>query len=509
MIESLTDQWIRAGSLLVQTSGYFLALALARIEALNETLGRPRTDPRMRDDLDARLRDLEIARTQLMLAEQIDTVIAEKEGRPFVADHEDPALVRALRAETGVRLRWGVTEGATYRAPTTDDVDEREVHHEGAIGDWAASAIERKSLTVPALEAKPTLVQLADWMERFSKALLLALARVEMARVPARLVTGILDTRAGRVGRMERAPRVPGVFALGELERWRFVPPKGYPLTLPFGGTGKAGKGSVIARAVLTGAVLRAYLATWSLLEESELGDGRFEVDVPHVIRDLYGVPMYREPKRGILRPPPAHERTFKAAFNTLQSIQLEGIGDVTLGDPKLGRQPQFLITCMNDPKGKTYHHAPIAMLARENFVQVPQAVLRLKADDTALALGIANVWHRRVGAALRVGHYRATLQQLADAVGEDAFQKTRDRGAPAYFRALADRLPRVMREGQLGDLHLEGEGPSAVATLTPSDALATVYQTFAKPRSPLALEVEASAKPSRKRRPGRPRRDI
>jgi hypothetical protein len=130
-------------------------------------------------------------------------------------------------------------------------------------------------------------------------------------------------------------------------------------------------------------------------------------------------------------------------------------------------------------------------------------------ADDTALALGIANVWHRRVGDALRVGHYRATLQQLADAVGEDAFQKTRDRGAPAYFRALADRLPRVMREGQLGDLHLEGEGPSAVATLTPSDAIATVYQTFAKPRSPLALEVEASAKPSRRRRPGRPRRDI
>ena len=478
MIESLTDQWMRARSDLSQTPGYLRAWEATRLFVLNEALGFN----------DARL---------YQGSKTIDPFWPVM--MPRTNGEDPPELRRALLAETDVRLRWFVATSTTDRALTTD----------ATIGSWAASAIERRNLTVPALEARPTLLQLADWMERFSSALALALARMTMARVPARLVTGILDTRAGRVGRMERAPRVPGVFALGELERWRFVPPKGYPLTLPFGGTGKAGKGSVIARAVLTGAVLRAYLATWSLLEESELGDGRFEVDVPHVIRDLYGVPMYREPKRGILRPPPAHERTFKAAFNTLQSIQLEGIGDVTLGDPKLGRQPQFLITCMNDPKGKTYHHAPIAMLARENFVQVPQAVLRLKADDTALALGIANVWHRRVGAALRVGHYRATLQQLADAVGEDAFQKTRDRGAPAYFRALADRLPRVMREGQLGDLHLEGEGPSAVATLTPSGALATVYQTFAKPRSPLALEVEASAKPSRKRRPGRPRRDI
>ncbi len=478
MIESLTDQWMRARSDLSQTPGYLRAWEATRLFVLNEALGFN----------DARL---------YQGSKTIDPFWPVM--MPRTNGEDPPELRRALLAETDVRLRWFVATSTTDRALTTD----------ATIGSWAASAIVRRNVTVPALEAEPTLVQLADWLERFSEALSLALARVEMARVPARLVTGILDTRAGRVGRIERAPRVPGVFALGELERWRFVPPKGYPLTLPFGGAGKAGKGSVIARAVLTGAVLRAYLATWSLLEESELGDGRFEVDVPHVIRDLYGVPMYREPKRGILRPPPAHERTFKAAFATLQSIQLEGIGDVTLGDPKLGRQPQFLITCMNDPKGKTYHHAPIAMLARENFVQVPQAVLRLKADDTALALGIANVWHRRVGAALRVGHYRATLQQLAEAVGEDAFQKTRDRGAPAYFRTLADRLPRVMREGQLGVLHLEGEGPSAIATLTPSGALATVYQTFAKPRSPLALEVEASSKASRKRRPGRPRRDI
>ena len=140
----------------------------------------------------------------------------------------------------------------------------------------------------------------------------------------------------------------------------------------------------------------------------------------------------------------------------------------------------------------------PLAIVFYENLLPGRQVVNKL-----------TDLGYRRVGAALRVGHYRATLQQLADAVGEDAFQKTRDRGAPAYFRALADRLPRVMREGQLGDLHLEGEGPSAVATLTPSLALATVYQSLGANRPAQSLEAAIAERMGAPRKTGRPRKHV
>lgn len=122
MIESLTDQWMRAGSELVQAPGYLRAWMVTRVFVLNEALGRPRTDHRTRAIGDARILHVD-PRAELEFLDD----------RPLSAGSEDPTLVRAIRAETGVRLRWGVTEGATYRAPTTDDVDELFTHRERAI----------------------------------------------------------------------------------------------------------------------------------------------------------------------------------------------------------------------------------------------------------------------------------------------------------------------------------------------------------------------------------------
>ena len=65
MIESLTDQWMRAGSLLVQAPGYLRAWALTRLLVLNDLLGRPRMGA-----LDeARL--LELKLTELTVLEQV------------------------------------------------------------------------------------------------------------------------------------------------------------------------------------------------------------------------------------------------------------------------------------------------------------------------------------------------------------------------------------------------------------------------------------------------------
>lgn len=54
--------------------------------------------------------------------------------------------------------------------------------------------------------------------------------------------------------------------------------------------------------------------------------------------------------------------------------------------------------------------------------------------------------------------------------------------------------------------MHVEGEGPDAVVTLTPSDALGTVYSTLAeRPAEPLEAAVAKAL--TGKRRPGRPRK--
>lgn len=511
MIESLTDQWMRAGSLLVQTPGYLRALMVTRVFVLNEALGRPRTDPRTRADHDAHLIELaavELARTELRIFDRI----AKKDDRPLSTDHEDPALVRALRAETGVRLRWAVTVGATYRAPTTDDVDELSVHREGAIGSWAASAIVRRNLTVPALEAEPTLVQLAEWLERFSSALALALTRMEMVRVPDAIVGGAMDLRADLGARAERSPvdRTGSTFSSVDLEHWRLTPPKGHQLALHVGfESGAAPKASDV-RAVLSGGFLRAYLATWALTEDGNNPHGLFEMDARRILLELYGLTPKPTTTRGkrYSRPPPSSEQELARHLEALQSTLLEGIGDV-----RVGPRPQPLVSHYRDANDtrRVYQHAPLALIAVSNrFVQVPRAVLRLDSKDTPLALGVTRVLRQHAREVLRgTGFYRAPLQQLARAAGEDVSQQTRDRGAALYYRALAERMGRVVREGQLGDLHLEGEGPSAVATLTPSGALATVYQSLAANRPEQSLEAAIAERMGAPRKTGRPRKHV
>lgn len=412
-------------------------------------------------------------------------------------------VIRAQLADDAVRLRWWAEQGSRFtEQQLAQHVSE---DRDRTIASWAAEAIVRRRANVRALEAEPSAAQLADWLEVFSKALGLALDRAEMTRAPVMPIEALYAVRAGHF--TERR-RVNGVFASAELElaRWRFVPPKNHPLTLPFAGTGPNNPNTV-----LTPALLRTYLTTFQLAEEAGCGDGTFTVDVPHIIGDLWNKPKYREPKRGILRPHPSDERTFKRAFETLQRIQIERLGDVKLGDPKLGIQPQWLVSCMNFPKGKVYQHAQIVVHAMRNFLQVPNAVLQLEATDTPLALGVAIMWRRRIGEVLRgPGHYRTKLCRLAEDIGENTYTKGKKVGTRLYYTSLAERLQRVVRDGALGTVHIEGEGPDALVTLTPSDALGTVYSSLAEPRAePTLTATRTPAELVARRRPGRPRRDV
>lgn len=429
-------------------------------------------------------------------------------------------VIRAQLADTAVRLRWWAEQGSRHtdqqlaqRGP--DDRDR-------IIAGWAADVIMRRRVEVRALEAKPSEAQLADWLEAFSKALDAALARAEMVRVPAPIVGGMLDARAGDLT-FHRSPsaaekaldldRTGRTFSAGDLALWRLTPPRWHQLSLsldlPFerGTSPHEGRG---ARSVLSGPYLRAYLACWALTDRTteQLGEnpqGLFAMDAGFVLLDLYGHKPETERKRpNVRRPPRTAERMLEREFQALRDTVLNGIGDWVPEGP-----PQALILPhrnVSDRRSFYFHH-PLAMaLLRRYFVQVPRAVLRLSSDDTPLALGVARILLQHRAAFRGPGHWRCSLDALAREAGDPIAEARRNLGATKYYRTLAERLHRVVRDGVLGELYIEGEGPAATATLTPSVDLATVYSVMPEHRP--VPEAETDAKLAKlPRRTGRPRK--
>lgn len=487
MTESLAAQFERASTQLTATPGFARAWCVA--ELIDEPRagglgGVRRLDPKPLSTADEDLCELAF----------------KWRTCPPTTTSEDPTLMRAVRAESDVRLRWRVTEGATYTFKAIANIPNPfegvtwaksiafdAAHRELAIATWAGALLTRRQVNVPALEAAPTLQQLADWLEHFSKALVLAQARGGMVLAPSLIVGGMIDVRAGRGARPERSH---GTFTAGDLQLWKLSLPtsteKRHALHVDF--KGKAPTETGVVRMGLAGGLLRAYLATWALTDGNRRG--LFTLDVRRVTTEFYGFELKERTVNGKTynRPGPTAEREFNENFEALQNIYLEGIGGLK------DSRPEALVAFYETDR-RVYRHAQLAMIAVEkHFIQVPREVLHLNSKDTPTALGVARLLRDQAREVLRgAGHYRATLQQLATMIGEVPRSKVSKFGAAPYYRALAERLPRIVREGQLGELHLEGEGPNAVATLTPSSELATVYSSLAADRPADALEATLS----------------
>lgn len=458
---------------------------------------------------------------------------AAEQGWTFeeAATETERTVIRAYLADDAVRLRWWAEQGSRYSDQQLRQLGPAD--RDEIIATWAANVIARAwypRVAVRALEAEPTATQFADWLEEFSKALGVAL-RPTIA-VPGPLFGGMLELFAE--GATERATRSPSAaekvleqqrremsldrtfrtFAAGDLQHWRLTPPIGHQfalaLDMPFErGTGpKHGRG---VRAVLTGPLLRAYTATWALtgVWAAEHGGtnphGLFDFDRRFVLLELYGLKPKPTKTRGTLyqRPPPSAWDSLTAELATLHLCLLEGIGNVSVGpapEPLLSRY-------RDDNTGRAvYRQAPLAMMALQRyFVQVPREVLRLESDDTPLALGVSRGLLQHARTILRgPGHWRCTLEHLARVAGDPIADARRNRGARAAYGSLAERLQRVVRDGALGTVHLEGEGPDALVTLTPSDALGAVYSSLAeRPAEPLEAAVAKAL--TGKRRTGRP----
>lgn len=461
------------------------------------------------------------------------TPTAAEQGWTFetAPTETERAMIRAYLADDAVRLRWWAEQGSRF---TDQQLAQRgSEDRDRTIASWAADRIAcawHPRVNVRELEAEPSAAQLADWLEEFSKRLAVALRPTIV--VPGPLFGGMLELFAeGATDRAARSPsnaekaleeqrrkmsldRTFRTFAAGDLQHWRLTPPVGhqFALDLPFenGSNPKHGRG---VRSVLTGPLLRAYIATWALTGAwaTEHGGmnphGLFEMRVRDVLWDLYGLPKAWTTSRGkrYPRPPTTAEKELAETFGKLHLCLLEGIGNISAAAPE-----PLLQRYRDDNTGRAvYRQAPLAMLALQRyFIQVPLEVLRLDALDTPLALGVARGLLQHARTILRgPGHWRCTLEELARVAGDPIADARRNRGARAAYSSLAERLQRVVRAGVLGEVTIEGEGPDALVTLTPSDALGTVYSSLVETRPVEPLEAAVAKALTGKRRPGRPRK--
>ncbi len=398
------------------------------------------------------------------------------EKRAAATSPQETVLIEAQWARIqAASERFRVTWAATGERP--DDPSIRE-HTVAALVDFV---IEFGAVTT---EEAGTLAITSSGLRHELETLKLELARSQHVTVPRVIADAMTLVRAGSLAPGERpvlAKASGEIFTavLYDARYWNLKPARGQTLTLPFepGASLTEQNTATLTRKVLTPGVLRAWLATWMLAANRNAEYGLFTWDLREVLLDLYQAPPVYTTVRGkrYARPSPTLERDIQEHFGTLHTIYLHGLGNIK------PEPPQQLIATYRDTNDRdrvVYQHAPLAWIAvRKSFTQVPLAVLRLDASDVPLALGIANVWRAHATNTLRgPGHYMTTLRDLATEAGEDHRAGARNDGRNYWVR-LQERLARAIRDGNLGTLHVQGEGSDAVATLTPSDALATVYQ--------------------------------
>lgn len=376
----------------------------------------------------------------LKLFAAFDDALAEANARYAAAppDSRDAerALGLALDAIGEVNRQWWQSDAATphLEHPPGLEPGPYDPERDQAIATWAAGAIARSSyprVTVPPLAPELTPEVCAGWLEVFARRL--ATATRTTVAMPGPILGGLLDLRgrgivpsatrspitatrvAKRLGAELARDKTFKTFAAGDLEHWRLTSTRAQlAFDLPFeeGASPRETRPGVAAgaRAVLTGPLLRAYIATWALMgawTAANGGDnpyGIFDLDQRRMLAELYGLPSKTRTVGGKSydRPPTTAAQQLKRELARLQLCLLEGIGPVTASPP------EALVTRYRHEDGQSvYRHAPLAMLSLGHYyVQVPREVLRLDAGDTPMGLGLARVLHRDARTILRgAGH--------------------------------------------------------------------------------------------------------
>lgn len=393
--------------------------------------------------------------------------------------------------------------------------------HEGRIklaeADKGRSHVS--AMIVPASDGELALAMvwnLAESMQHVSLEKSLETAQKLCAPMPHGIPVAFAHARRGEIVEPPRIFRDIGktFTSAQDVRFWKLVPPLGATLLLPFDNAVSMygitiERAGTEARAVLTGSLYQAVNIAWALWQiQGRDEQGYFRLVIKEAMA-LLGKDAYSGASGGGTFG--KFQTTFRRAFDEASRIGIAGIGEVTSFDP----EPLF---SRYQARGKEwFRHAAMAVTAVRKggaFMQVPFAMLRLSAHDMPMATGLAMLWREEIAAVLRgSGGYRTTLRGLLEQVGTLNLNEMRKHGR-AYWSRGAEAVARIMRDGELGELHIEGEGPSSIATLTPSLVLATVYGPLVEAQDSAAIRavqradriaIEAGVR--KKLGQGRPRR--
>ena len=348
-----------------------------------------------------------------------------------------------------------------------------------------------------------------EYLLQLARELRTAIAHEAHVRIPTTVATTFLEARSGQ---LIKAPEWNRTVALpaGKLQEWTFHPESGSQLSMPFDEPMQGGGPD--ARHYLGGNALRAYMASWALEQMYEDPDGIFLWNIRWFTLDLCKrKPAYTTIKgKRYERVHSTDERALNEGLHKLLDTRITGI--TSEGGQVCIRTPEPLIQEVTSPgrSGAGYYHSPLVRSsAKRNFMQVPHAVCALHADRLPMGIGLARWWRARfdIDITRGAGVSRTTLRELLETIGERPAERAR-RDGRSYWTKAALQVVEVMRDGDLGEATVTGEGPDAVVTLVPSSSLATAYNR----RPTLALtgpspEDARRALEATRRSPGRPRK--
>lgn len=412
---------------------------------------------------------------------------------------------------TGAAIKTGEEEG--WLTLLRDDAGEQAEPYAPSAALALAMTRARKGPVTTYEEAREYLLQLA-------KLLRTATAHEAHVPVPTTVAATLLEARGEllKQGTSRREPIRPGV-PMPLNSDWVVYAQNGAQLVIPFDSERVEQADGTDVRLYFDGNTLRAYLATWAMLQRYRHPEGYFTWDPRWFLLEVIGAKPVRFKQRGrdYERPNPSDERALKDGLTKLLNTRITGITSEKNGT-LIVRTPEPLVQQVTSPgrSGAVYYHSKLVLdSAKKNFVQVPRVVCGLHATRLPLGVGLARWWKARfdIDITRGTGASRTTLRDLLEATGERPAERAR-RDGRSYWTKAALQVVEVMRDGDLGEATITGEGPDAVVTLTPSQGIADAYSRDAYSRSPgRELPVEPSQESARralegtKRRPGRPRK--
>lgn len=411
-----------------------------------------------------------------------------------VLDAAPPELRLLLVAElaggphglTGAAIKTEEEEGKRWLTLLRDDAGEQAEPYAPSAALALAMTRARKGPVTTYDEAREYLLQLA-------KLLRTAIAHEAHVRLPTTLTTAIIDVRGGALEREAEYRRsVPGESSIHE---WTVYAQNKCQLVLPFAeAMTQGGVSGTSIRIYFDGITLRSYVATFAMRDREGHPDGYFRWDPAWFILEVCkGTPTYTTAKTGKRYPRanPKSETALNKGLDSLLGMLLSGI---TTRNLEINiRTPEPLVQEVTSPgrSGAIYYHSQLVReSARENFMQVPHAVCALHADRLPMGIGLARWWKARfdIDITRGTGVSRTTLRELLEVIGERPAERAR-RDGRSYWAKAALQVVGVMRDGELGEATITGEGPTAVVTLVPSKNLADAYT-----RRPVARDRDREA---------------